>query len=77
MNLPTGQLFGADETYNIQAGGQLMNAAAFKPLVVTYRNGAPLRLSQVANVIDDVEDNKNASWLYTKDGARSDRSACR
>jgi hydrophobe/amphiphile efflux-1 (HAE1) family protein len=70
VNLPTGQLFGADETYNIQAGGQLMNAEAFKPLVITYRNGAPLRLSQVARVIDDVEDNRNASWLYTKTGAQ-------
>src|SRR5215470_16351553 len=59
VNLPTGQLFGADETFNIQAAGQLTNADAFKPLVITYRNGAPLRLSQVANVIDDVEDNKN------------------
>ena len=77
VNLPTGQLFGADETYNIQAGGQLMNAEAFKPLIVTYRNGAPLRLSQVATVIDDVEDNKNASWLYTKNARRSARSACR
>ena len=72
VNLPTGQLFGPDETFNIQAGGQLMNADAFRPLVVAYRNGAPLRLSQVANVIDSVEDNKNASWLYTKD--RSQRS---
>ncbi len=69
VNLPTGQLFGADETYNIQAGGQLMSANAFKPLIVTYRNGAPLRLSQIAHVIDDVEDNKNASWLYMKDSA--------
>src|SRR6478672_4809989 len=67
VNLPTGQLFGADETYNIQAGGQLMNADSFKPLIVTYRNGAALRLSQIASVIDDVEDNKNASWLYMKD----------
>jgi hydrophobic/amphiphilic exporter-1 (mainly G- bacteria), HAE1 family len=67
VNLPTGQLFGGDETFNIQTGGQLANAAAFRPLVVSYRNGAPLRLSQVANVIDDVEDNHNASWLYTKD----------
>src|SRR3954454_3901944 len=45
-NLPTGQLFGPDETFNIQAAGQLMNADAFRPLVVAYRNGAPLRLSQ-------------------------------
>jgi hydrophobic/amphiphilic exporter-1 (mainly G- bacteria), HAE1 family len=72
VNLPTGQLFGSDETFNIQAGGQLMNADAFRPLVVAYRNGAPLRLSQVANVVDSVEDNKNASWLYSAN--RSQRS---
>src|ERR1051325_7163357 len=69
VNLPTGQLFG-DETFNIQARGQLQSADAFKPLVVAYRNGAPLRLSQVATVLDDVEDNHNASWLYTKDSAQ-------
>ena len=66
VNLPTGQLFGGNQTFNIQAGGQLANAEAFRPLIVSYRNGAPLRLSQVANVINDVEDNHNASWLYTK-----------
>ena len=71
VNLPTGQLFGSGPgaTYNIQAAGQLMDAEAFRPLVVTYHNGAPLRLSQVANVINDVEDNKNASWLYNKAGS--------
>ena len=53
-------------TYNIKADGQLMNADAFKPIVVAYRHGAPVRLDQVANVIDNVEDNKNASWLYTQ-----------
>src|SRR5207302_2281275 len=70
VNLPTGQLFGGAETYNIQARGQLANAAAFRPMVVAYRDGAPLRLSQVADVVDDVEDNHNASWLYTKDTAQ-------
>ncbi|HEY7291094.1 MAG TPA: efflux RND transporter permease subunit [Vicinamibacterales bacterium] len=70
VNLPTGQLFGTNATYNIQAEGQLMNAAAFKPVVVAYRHGAPIRLDQVATVLDNVEDNKNASWLYTKDGPR-------
>jgi len=69
VNLPTGQLFG-EETFNIQARGQLQTADAFKPLVIAYRNGAPLRLSQVATVVDDVEDNHNASWLYTKDNAQ-------
>ena len=70
VNTPTGQLFGPNTTYNIKAGGQLMNADAFKPVVVTYRHGAAVRLDQIANVIDNVEDNKTASWLYTKAGAR-------
>ena len=70
VNMPTGQLFGPSTTYNIKAGGQLMNADAFKPVVVAYRHGAAVRLDQIANVIDNVEDNKNASWLYTKAGAR-------
>src|SRR5262252_9128152 len=70
VNVPTGQLFGSDLTYTIKAAGQLMNADAFKPLVVAYRHGAPVRLEQVATVLDNVEDNKNASWLYTKAGAR-------
>jgi hydrophobic/amphiphilic exporter-1 (mainly G- bacteria), HAE1 family len=67
VNLPTGQLFGPSSTYNIKAAGQLMNADAFKPVVVTYRGGAPVRLEQVANVIDSVENVFNGNWFYTKD----------
>ena len=67
VNLPTGQLFG-DSTYNIKAGGQLMNAAAFRPIIVSYRRGAPVRLDQVANVIDSIENVMNGSWFYTKPG---------
>jgi HAE1 family hydrophobic/amphiphilic exporter-1 len=70
VNLPTGQLFGSTTTYNIKAVGQLMNADAFKRVIVAYRNGAPVRLDQIATVIDNVEDNRNASWLYSKAGAR-------
>src|SRR5581483_1788676 len=70
VNTPTGQLFGPTTTYNIQAQGQLMNADAFKPIIVSYVNGRPVRLEQVATVLDSGEDNKNASWLYTKEGAR-------
>jgi len=70
VNLPTGQLFGSTTTYNIQAAGQLMDADAFKPVIVAYRNGAPVRLEQVATVLDNVEDNRNASWLYSKTGRR-------
>jgi hydrophobic/amphiphilic exporter-1 (mainly G- bacteria), HAE1 family len=70
VNTPTGQLFGRDATFNIKAEGQLMNADAFKPIIVSYKHGAPVRLEQVATVLDNVEDNKNASWLYTKTAAR-------
>ena len=66
VNLPTGQLFGPNATFNIKAEGQLMNAAAFRPVVVAYRNGAPVRLGQVANVIDSVENVYNGSWFYSK-----------
>ncbi len=68
VNLPTGQLFGAQSTYNIKAAGQLMNAAAFRPIIVSYRKGAPVRLDQVANVIDSIENVMNGSWFYTKPG---------
>src|SRR5262249_46425200 len=70
VNLPTGQLFGKGATYNIQTSGQLMSAEQFKPLVVTYRKGAPVRLDQLANVIDSVEDNKNISLIYNNKGGQ-------
>jgi len=68
VNLPTGQLFGPTSTFNIKAQGQLMSADEYKPVVVAYRNGAPVRLEQVANVIDSVENVFNGSWFYTKPG---------
>jgi HAE1 family hydrophobic/amphiphilic exporter-1 len=68
VNLPTGQLFGPNATFNIKAAGQLMNADAFKPIVVAYRRGAPVRLDQVANVIDSIENVMNGAWFYTKPG---------
>src|SRR2546430_3599806 len=49
VNLPTGQLFGPDQTFNIKAEGQLMNADAFKPIVVAWRRGAPVRVDQGGN----------------------------
>src|SRR5690349_11434709 len=67
VNLPTGQLFGPHSTFNIKAAGQLDDAAAFRPLVVTYRRGAPVRLDQIANVIDSTENVFNGNWFYFKD----------
>jgi HAE1 family hydrophobic/amphiphilic exporter-1 len=62
-NTPTGSLYGKYTNLTLQTNGQLMNAAQFRPLIVAYRNGAPVRLDQVANVIDSVENNKVASWF--------------
>lgn len=62
VNLPTGSLQGAKQAFTIQATGQLYNASAFKPLVVAYRNGSPVRLSDVATVLDSVENDKIAAW---------------
>jgi hydrophobic/amphiphilic exporter-1 (mainly G- bacteria), HAE1 family len=63
VNLPTGTLYGPEECWNVMANGQLFNAAAFQPVIVTYRNGAPVRLSDVGTVIDSVQTDKVASWF--------------
>jgi HAE1 family hydrophobic/amphiphilic exporter-1 len=64
VNLPTGTLWGPKQALNIRADGQLRKADAFKQVTVAYRNGAPVRLGEIANVVDSVEDDKTASWLY-------------
>jgi hydrophobic/amphiphilic exporter-1 (mainly G- bacteria), HAE1 family len=69
VNTPVGTLYGAHTAYNIQANGQLMHAEDYRPLVVAWRNGAPIRLGEVANVIDSIENDKNASWANTSTGA--------
>ncbi|HTG01106.1 MAG TPA: efflux RND transporter permease subunit, partial [Nitrospirota bacterium] len=65
VNLPTGTLQGSTKSYTIEASGQLMNAAAYQPLIVTYRNGNPVRLQEIGRVIDSVENDKIASWYVT------------
>jgi HAE1 family hydrophobic/amphiphilic exporter-1 len=62
VNLPTGILWGQHRAYTIEASGQLQSAAEFRPLVVAYRNGAPVRLQDLGQVLDDVQDNKSAAW---------------
>src|SRR5215471_3155859 len=64
VNLPTGTLYGPHMNYNVQVNGQLMRAAAYRPLIVTYKNGAAVRLGDVAHVIDSIEDDKNFSKIY-------------
>ncbi len=62
VNLPNGTLWGRDRAFTVDANGQLTDAAAYRPVIVTYRNGAPVRLEQLGRVIDSVETDKVASW---------------
>src|SRR6266536_3575966 len=62
-NTPVGTIYGDYTNLTLQTNEKLNNASAFRTLIIAYRNGAPVRLQQVANVIDDVENNKVASWF--------------
>ncbi len=62
VSQPTGVLWGPKTAFTLQASGQLSNAAQFRSLSVTYRNGAAVQLGALGRVLDDVENNKNASW---------------
>ncbi|MFY9552792.1 MAG: efflux RND transporter permease subunit [Thermoanaerobaculia bacterium] len=62
VNLPTGVLYGPLTAYTVQANGQIFNAEGYTPLIVSYRNGSPVRLGEIARVIDSVENDKAAAW---------------
>ncbi|MGA2222065.1 MAG: efflux RND transporter permease subunit [Verrucomicrobiia bacterium] len=62
VNLPTGVLDGPKQSFTIQASGQLEKAKAYRPVIVAYRNGSPVRLQELGDVIDSVENNKIAAW---------------
>jgi HAE1 family hydrophobic/amphiphilic exporter-1 len=61
-NRPTGTLWGPRQAYTVEATGQLGTAAEYRPLIVAYRNGSPIRLEELGRVIDSVENNKVAAW---------------
>jgi HAE1 family hydrophobic/amphiphilic exporter-1 len=61
-NTPTGTLWANDHTFTILSNGQLVDAAQFSNLIVTYRNGSPVRLKDIGQVINSVQDDKSASW---------------
>jgi multidrug efflux pump len=63
VNQAKGAFDGKSESYSIWANDQLLSSDQYRPLVVAYRNGAPVRLSDVANVIDDIENVKQAAWM--------------
>jgi len=63
VNLPTGTLWGAEKALTIRSDGQLKDAREFRSVVITSRDGKPVRLGDVADVQDGVQDNRTASWF--------------
>jgi multidrug efflux pump len=65
VNQAKGTFDGARQSYSIWANDQLLSSAQYQPLIIAYRNGAPVRLSDVATVIDDAENVRQAAWMGT------------
>ena len=78
-NRPKGDFTGATQSWSIRTDDQLLDAEQYRPLVIAYRDGAPVRLQDVAAVSDSVEDVRNAGyanltpsilmWLYRQPAA--------
>jgi len=62
VNLPTGTLYGAHQAFAVQANGQLMRASLYRPLIVAYRNGSPVRLDELGTVLDSVQSDKISNF---------------
>ncbi|MGA2270575.1 MAG: efflux RND transporter permease subunit [Bryobacteraceae bacterium] len=62
-NLPTGRLNGEKQAFTIESSGTLAKAADYRSIIVAWRNGTPVRLAQLANVIDSVENDKLIAWM--------------
>jgi HAE1 family hydrophobic/amphiphilic exporter-1 len=63
VNLPSGSLYGVSKAYTVQSSAQLNTASQFRPMIVAYRNGNPVRLEDLANVYDSVTDEKSVFWV--------------
>ncbi|HXD83522.1 MAG TPA: efflux RND transporter permease subunit, partial [Rudaea sp.] len=64
---PTGTLYGAKRTYNVMVNGQFEAAKPFANLIVSYQNGAPVRLSDIGHVYDGIQNDQHIAWF---DGER-------
>ena len=65
VNIPMGQLSGPQRTLTLKADGQIASAEAYRRVVVAVRDGRPIRLEQVATVLDGIANDKDGAWMYT------------
>jgi multidrug efflux pump len=63
VNQAKGTFDGTHQSYSIGANDQLLSSDQYRPLVVAYKNGAPVHLSDIAAVVDDAENVKQAAWM--------------
>ncbi len=63
VNLPAGSLYGFTKAYSVQSNSQVTTADQFRPLIVSYRNGNPVRLEDIADVKDSVTQDKSVFWV--------------
>jgi len=63
VNLPTGILYGPSKAFTLQATGQLNESSAYRSILVSYKNGSPVRLDALGRVFDSVENDKTAAWF--------------
>ncbi|HXX21310.1 MAG TPA: MdtB/MuxB family multidrug efflux RND transporter permease subunit [Candidatus Acidoferrum sp.] len=61
-----GNLNGPRQSFTIQDNDQLLTSDGYKPLIIAYKNGAPVRLSDVADVVDSAENTMQAAWMNTQ-----------
>ena len=67
-NRPKGQLGNAEHAWGVAATDQLFKAQEYRPLIVTWRNGSPVRLSDIGTVTDSLEDVRNAGFINGRPG---------
>jgi hydrophobe/amphiphile efflux-1 (HAE1) family protein len=68
LDSPKGALSGSVQTHTLAANDQLFKAAPYRDLILTYQNGAPVRLSDIAKITDSVENERVAAWIDGKRG---------
>ncbi|HEY7088381.1 MAG TPA: efflux RND transporter permease subunit [Tepidisphaeraceae bacterium] len=68
VNLPTGTIDGKNRAYTVESTGQLVDASAYRPIIVAYRNGNPVRLKEVGTAVDSVENTKTKAWFVDEPG---------
>jgi hydrophobe/amphiphile efflux-1 (HAE1) family protein len=66
INAPKGSFDGARQAYAIGANDQILSAAEYRPMIVAYENGRPVRLGDIGDVIDNVENVRLAGWVDNK-----------